>query len=368
MDWEKATKIGTVSSIAGLLIGLYSIMPSSSVSQGGNPPKSLVPSIIIGSAILMASIFNLLAFFMRRRKLQSQIDSLTGTNERLTEEKQGLDEALVRRRSDVSRLQEQVDRYSWLTALGDYQKIDIDEYVSLKEFTFCYMEPLTPSIYRVVFGLFVTNNSVLDISLSNELGGVIRFEGTELAETKRVISSLEDASHGTTRSLTIEQRLSAGEAQTIEDARYATSSRFEFDDLIVTIIGGKRSPDITPRRLKIARNIFVNAFPGTLLERGQRIRALSEVRGSCIQLHEPLRISSSQPISKAVIEAWKTATMATLERAYTEAGAKQVFKDISYDKPIPEEATSQGSWLRGCILVLGDLITRETGEYIRLPV
>jgi hypothetical protein len=368
MDWEKATKVGTVSSIAGLVIGLYSIMPSTSVSQEGDLVKSLIPSIIIGSAILLASIFNLLAFFMRRRKLKSQIDSLTGSNERLIEEKQGLDEALVRTKSDASRLQKQVNRYSWLTALADDQKIDIDEYVLLKEFTFFYMEPLTPSIYRVVFGLFVTNNSVLDIGLSNELGGLIRFEGTELAETKRVISSLEDAHHCKTRSLTIEQRLSVGEAQTIGDARYAISSRFEFDDLIVTIVGGGRSPDVTPRRLKIARNTFVNAFPASLLERGQRIRALSEIRGSCVQLHETLRISSQQPLSKVIIEAWKTAAMATLERAYTEAGAKQVFKEISYDKPIPEEATSQGNWLRGCIVVLGELITRETGEYIRQPV
>ena len=252
--------------------------------------------------------------------------------------------------------------YDWLIQLAKDQKAAIHEHVALQEFTFCYMEQLTPSIFKVVFALRVTNNSVLDISVSDELDGTIRFEGVELLDKKRVISPLKDAPHGATRSLTIEQRLSKGEADTIRDAKLKTGqANFEFDDLIVNIVGGSRSPDITSRKLKIPKNTTASAFPITQAIRSARVKALSYVWGRCVQLQEPLRIDDN-PIAKSTVENWESGSRTILEReGYTKAEAKEIMQQV-----IPAEgdfsetsAPSQRQWIHYCIAVLEDLIANE---------
>lgn len=251
--------------------------------------------------------------------------------------------------------------YDWLIQLAKDQKAAIHEYVALKEFTFCYMDQLTPSIFRVVFALSVTNNSVLDISLSDELDGTIRFEGVELLEKKRVISPLKDAPHGATRSLTIEQRLSKGEADTVRDAKLKTGqANFEFDDLIVNIMGGSRSPDITSRKLKIPKNTTASAFPITQAIRSARVKALSYVWGRCVQLQEPLRIDDN-PIAKSTVDNWESGSLSILEReGYTKDEAKQIMQQVIPEGDFPEtSAPSQRQWIHYGIAVLEDLIAKE---------
>lgn len=252
--------------------------------------------------------------------------------------------------------------YDWLLQLAKDQKAAIHEYVALKEFTFCYMEQLTPTIFRVVFALFVRNNSVLDISLSDELDGTIRFEGVELLEKKRVISPLKDAPHGATRSLTIEQRLSKGEAESVRDAKLKTShqANFEFDDLIVNVVGGSRSPDITSRKLKIPKNTTASAFPITQVIRSVRVKALSQVWGRCVQLQEPLRIDDN-PIAKSTIENWESGSLSILEReGYAKDEAKKIMQQVIPEGDFPEtSAPSQRQWIHYCIAVLEDLIDKE---------
>src|SRR5262249_54161349 len=100
---------------------------------------------------------------------------------------------------------------------------------------------------------------------------------------------------------------------------------------------------------------------------GQRIRVLAEVRGSACQLYEPLRISSDNPLPKSDIEHWVSESLKTLERGYDEAAVKSLWREITHDEAIPEEAVSQGAWLRGCLTALGSQLAYETGEYIRQP-
>jgi hypothetical protein len=274
-----------------------------------------------------------------------------------------LNEKLLSYEKTNAALGKKNQEYDWLIGDAKEQKADIDKYVSLKEFTFCYMAQIAPTIFRVVFALYVTNNSVLDISLSDELDGTIRFEGIELLEKKRVISPLKDAPHGATRSLTIEQRLSKGEADTIRDAKSKTGqANFEFDDLVVNIIGGSRCPDVKRKSLKIPRNTIATAFPLTAVNRALRIKALSQVWGRCVQLLEPLRIKD-EPLNKNVIENWQHGSIDTLKReGYTEDEANRVMQEMTRGEAISEtSSSSQRSSIHFYIVVLEDLIKRELG-------
>jgi len=253
--------------------------------------------------------------------------------------------------------------YDWLLQEARTHWSAIDEYVSLKEFTFCYMT-LTDDVSIVVFGLYITNNSVLDVRLDDKLDGVIRFEGTELLEPKRVISTMDTVPHGATRSLTIEQRLSPGEAKRIQAYSHTERANFEFDDLIVNIVGGKRSSDIKSKQLKIPRNTFVNAFPLNLAQRGQRIRCFSEIRGRAAQIFEQFRQGNLQPLPVDTLENWINYSQAELGRIFKPTEIKAVWKDITNGEPFPSPTgIAQEIWLETCIVNLGEIIVRDAGEY-----
>jgi hypothetical protein len=256
--------------------------------------------------------------------------------------------------------------YDWLIGEAKKHKADIDERVSFNEISFCYMDQLSPKLYRAVFALWVTNNSLLDISLDDELGGIIRFEGMELLEKKRIISPLKNAPHGGRRSATIEQRLSLNEYQTVMEAHNSMGQAyFQFDELIVNIVGGKRSPSIDLKSLKIPRNTNATAFPLTVVQRGLRIKALSQVWGRCVQLAEPLRIATDdKPLDKSVIENWQSGAIYILTReGYTEEGANTILREVTAGEAISETSgSSQRNSIYRYISVLEDLISRELKE------
>jgi hypothetical protein len=258
------------------------------------------------------------------------------------------------------------ERYTWLIKLADTQKAEIDEHVSFSEINFCYIDQLSPKLYRVVFALWVTNNSHLDISLEDELEGIIKFEGVELLEKKRIISPLRDAPQGSRRSATIEQRLSDNEYQTVMDAHNNMGQAyFQFDDLIVNIVGGKRSPSIDRKSLKIPKNTNATAFPLTVVQRGLRVKALSQVWGRCVQLAEPLRIATDdKPLDKNVIENWRSGALYIFEReGYSEEGANRILKEVTGGEVISETSGSaQRNSIYRYISVLEDLISRELKE------
>ncbi len=269
----------------------------------------------------------------------------------------------------VERLGRYNEEYRPLIDLARKQKTEIDEWVKVKE---CGRGDL--NIYpqfgeprNVILYFWVTNKSVLDISLSDDLGGVIKFQSMELTDSKKVINSVKDIPSGETACLTIKQRLTPSEVQTIIDAEYSVKSQyFNFDELKVMIVGGKRSPDITAKPLKIG-SAFANAYPIDLLERGQRLRALSEIRGGAVQLHETLRIETSEALPTEVIERWATVSQDTLQHVYKTEAAKRLWRELTHGDPIPTSAAAQREWLKNFFITLGGIIASEYGEYIRQP-
>ena len=99
----------------------------------------------------------------------------------------------------------------------------------------------------------------------------------------------------------------------------------------------------------------------------QRVRALSEVRGPCFELHELLRIAEDQeqalPIKQ--IESWRDRSSDTLKKVYEDEGAKHLWQEITHSEPIPESASFQRGWLSGCLVVLGAMLEEEAGQYVR---
>ncbi len=89
MDWEKLwdilKKIAVISNIGAFVLGVvwfvYTIWPTKTINywDAEAPMKLLLPHLIVGGSLVLASIFNLLAFSIsrRKRKLQKQIAELT---------------------------------------------------------------------------------------------------------------------------------------------------------------------------------------------------------------------------------------------------------------------------------------------------
>lgn len=260
-------------------------------------------------------------------------------------------------------------KYDWLTRAATEQSASINEWVAVTKCERGDLNLIVPvtSTPNVILCIWVTNKSVLDISISDDLGGLITFQDTELTDHKKVINPVKDLPSGETRCLTIKQRLGPSEVKAISDAQ-ALSLRphfFNLENLKVEIVGGGRSPDITAKPLKIGK-AFATAFPVDLEKRGHRIRALSEARGSCYQLYEHFRQGSHEPLPKGALERWIDFSTEWLERAYkTKAEVSLVWKDITNGEPVPAlgSGVAQQIWLEMCLVNLGEMIVRDAGEY-----
>lgn len=221
---------------------------------------------------------------------------------------------------------------------------------------------------RVMLSLWITNKSLLEVAISNDLAGSIEFEGTELRESKKIVNPITSLETGDRQCLTIEQRLSDSDVSMLLRSQHSTRPLyFNFENLILNIIGGKRSPDLKATQLKIEKHHKALAFPVSPLVRLQRVRALSEVRGACFELHELLRIAEDQeqalPIKQ--IESWRDRSSDTLKKVYEDEGAKHLWQEITHSEPIPESASFQRGWLSGCLVVLGAMLEEEAGQYVR---
>lgn len=277
-------------------------------------------------------------------------------------------------KDDLASLQKTIEElgrfnqeYEWLTTLARQQSREIDKWVKVKN---CERGDLNLYVpfgdpQNVILCVWVTNKSRLDISLSDDLGGLIKFQEMELKDTKEVINHVTDLPSGETACLTIKQRLTPSEVQAIINAEYSARPQFyNFDKLQVTIVGGKSSPDIKAKTLQIG-SAFANAYPIDLLERGQRLRALSEIRGGAVQLSEHLRIETNNPVPKEVIEQWATTSQGNLKQVYKTKAAMRLWTELTHGYPIPESAPSQRQWLEQFFIVLGAILASEYGEYIR---
>jgi hypothetical protein len=254
-------------------------------------------------------------------------------------------------------------KYEWLIELAKTQQSEIDKWVVVDrcERGDLNLQVSLGSAPTVRLCIFVKNKSRLDISLSDELDGVIKFQGTELLDKKKVINSVMDATPGEVRCLTIEQRLTPSDVQMLADAQHALNPQFfNFDGLKVQIIGGQRFPDVSAKSLVSISSAL--AFPLNLLERGQRIRALSEIRGNGIQLYQSLKFAS-EPLPREVMEQWEQAAHATLEQIYDTKSVKALWHEVTSGHPIPNSATSQRQWMETFFVNSGALLAELTGEY-----
>jgi hypothetical protein len=341
-------------------VALRSPDTSNAPSAGGGSMSWIwLPAIILGlGSLSTATALVIVAFKQwRYKKLAQQFNDLAAE---LESEKKSADQRVAEAKAEF-------DEDRWLLELANQQKGEIEKWVTVKNCVRGDLNKYVPfgESPNVILCIFVTNKSRLDVSLRDQLGGKIKFQNLELGEGKKVINSVTDLPSGETRCLTIEQRLSPSDIQVITDAEYSNRPLFfNFDDLEVTIIGGQRSPDIDEKLLQTSA-AFANAFPIDLLERGQRLRALSEIRGGAVQLYEHLRIQTSDPVPKEVIERWAAVSQDTLKQVYKKKAAIRLWSELTHSDPLPESAASQGIWLERFFIELGAVLSSEYGEYIR---
>lgn len=266
------------------------------------------------------------------------------------------------------RLGQFIEEHKALIDVARKQKAEIDNWVKIRgcERGDLTLQPVELTAHpKVMLSIWIANTSALSVAISNNLDGVIEFEGSELRESKKVVNPITNLETGETQCLTIEQRLSDSDVSMLRKAEHSTRALyFNFDKLKVTIIGGKRSPDLQATILRIEEHNKAVAFPVSPHERLQKVRALSEIRGRCVQLHEPLRIGN-EPLPKHVIEYWRDGSLDTLRHVYKDEGVERLWREITHGEPIPESASFQRGWLSGCIVVLGAMLEEEAGQYIR---
>jgi len=297
------------------------------------------------------------AYKAQKRELQEAEKRI----DELRNEKIGVEKALQIAESKVS-------DWLWLTSGAEKQKPVISAHVKVIEVSLGDMI-LTGLDPTVRFGIKVLNNSLLYVSIAHEVEdhvkGKIRFaghEGIALRGSKIVLYTTKDIAPGKEGTLTIEQRLIDNEARIIDDGKGWPDARFNLSELEIKIVGGKLTPDIAATSLDL-RNATVSAFTVNLLERGQRIRAMAEVRGSAQQLHEALRVTE-RPMPKEVFERWEAASLEFLKQVYEEKALARVWAEVTDQSPIPTTAASQQGWLNARIVRMGAFLAELTGEYI----
>ena len=199
----------------------------------------------------------------------------------------------------------------------------------------------------------------MDISIQDELAGLIKFDGHDLLDKKRMLNELHDAAHGTTNCLTIEQRLSPSEVKAISEAEAEGKASFDLSHLVIMITGGAHSPEVVHRPLKI-EGIHIAAFPRSYWQIAQCVHALGRVRGGGDQLGERLRVLEDA-LPRTDIENWKEGARRLLERTYGEVRALEIFKEI-FNAPIPDTNALQSEWLHNCLNYVQFFFDRELNE------
>jgi len=184
--------------------------------------------------------------------------------ETLQSEKSELERQVATLREQLNGANNYIAQFAWLHNIASAQVNAIDSHVVLDriergDFQFHDGVPF------VKFGIYVTNNSVFDVTVELESGSYIVFKDTKLISPIDVVSdNLSNVSHQTTRCLVIEQRLSAEEAHYIASHESKDEANFYFDKLIMRIKGNKHQPPIPPKRLDINKGVTLHNEPLTL--------------------------------------------------------------------------------------------------------
>lgn len=259
-------------------------------------------AIIIGSVVFL--LLSLALYFIARRRVllveETQDESPTSLIESEVEKKfetlnvqhqskiasiqsehareiYGRDKRFDSLEAEISRLKGEVQtqvvrcesrerelkQYEWLHNIAAAQVNDIDSYVVLDriergDFQFHDGVPF------VKFGIYVTNNSVFNVTIELESGSYILFKDTKLISPIDVVNdNLSNVRYQTTRCLVIEQRLSVEEVHYIASYESKDDANFYFDKLIMTIKGNKHQPPIPPKRLDINKGVTLRNEPLT---------------------------------------------------------------------------------------------------------
>lgn len=142
-----------------------------------------------------------------------------------------------------------------LIDLAKEQKANIENYVVLKKFFFCYIS--TETVPTAYFALEIRNNSYFDVELDDNIGNLMEFEMLRLrgvkffhSTTPRIIRSIS------TERITFAQQLSGEDMKFIEDFTKKRPDMqkehlFRVNKLEFTIKGVNGDSQITARKLKI---------------------------------------------------------------------------------------------------------------------
>lgn len=426
MDAEKAgtgtfylTAILVVLTVVLVILGVVTIglvywvwrypTPAQAPELGGGTIPIWAITILLGVCLILAAGLQLLVAYLIRGRLrkafknstaklvvlEQDFNELTEVRNRLQADLKSAEEAIgVARKAEreaagkVGDLDRQIkdlkaqnlgidnslklaetklDRWEWLIGIAEPQISRIRDYVKLDYISLGDME-LTGSDPTVRFGIHITNNSHLDISLDYEqeafIHGPIQFTNHKtitLRGTKVVLHTAKDIPSGGSGCLTIEQRLIDNEPRIIAEGKGWPPAMFHFAGLIVNIVGGKQSPDVTRQELEMG-NATCSAFNQNLKEKGQRIRALAEVRGSAVELRRVLDIGDT-PLPKEILERWEADSKNELKKVYGDVELTRLWEHLSDRTPIPGTAASQRSWLETRFLNMGAFLVDLTGEY-----
>jgi hypothetical protein len=228
--------------------------------------------------LIFAAALNFIhLFIVRRRRLQAgafdepkQLEALNGELSLLkldhAEEIEGRSRAFkdLQRKNEV--LQERLndwEKYDWLVSIATTHAQDIDQYVKLDRIELGDMQ-LNDGVPFVKFGIYVANDSILDVTLELERGSYILFRGQKLvAPIDIVTDGLRCIKFQTVRCLVIEQRLTREEAHFISGSEATDDAIFFFDRLTLTIKGHRQPPSVTPKRLDMNKGVTLHNEPLT---------------------------------------------------------------------------------------------------------
>jgi hypothetical protein len=236
--------------------------------------------LIVGVAVfffLALAAYLIDTIIVRRRRLQAgAIDEpkqLEAFNSELSllkldhaEEIEGRSRAFkdLQRKNEV--LQERLndwEKYDWLVSIATTHAQDIDQYVKLDRIERGDMQ-LNDGVPFVKFGIYVANDSVLDVTLELERGSYILFRGQKLVAPIDVVTDgLRCIKFQTVRCLVIEQRLTREEAHFISGSEARDDAIFFFDRLTLTIKGHRQTPSVTPKRLDMNKGVTLHNEPLT---------------------------------------------------------------------------------------------------------
>ena len=277
MDWEKVKRLAALSNIAAFVLYViwfaYTIWVASAPATNQSLPiydrgiqvRNVVASIVIIGFLLSAAIINLLAAFMSRRKLKTQVAELTTTNEKLAKDlstansafrdmeeqveklrghltasehnaKQANLRALqeIKQKDEFYKLHKESERklaeLAWLSKRANEQAKDISAHVVIKKVKLCALN-LTASPRCIIVALTIRNESIFDITIrAKKLTGCIFFNNKSREESARIQethrSAIENLEPKQEEILVVEQPLLKSEAETITEALDDANARF----------------------------------------------------------------------------------------------------------------------------------------------